>query len=125
MDNIEKYERNKENLIRNKTSAEQSLQKAQEKYETIKNSDIDKKERRLEIAEKEIARKRNALKIIEDQLKFLRPADEKDIEYRSRQYDEFPKKIAEAVPEDLQLRFHGCPIYTAEQILKVENYLHQ
>ncbi|MGE5472610.1 MAG: hypothetical protein ACM3UU_00105 [Ignavibacteriales bacterium] len=115
MDNFEKQ---KSNLIRNKELAEERLAEAKEKYNSIENSEIDRKEQRLEIAMKAIAMKKRALEQISDKLEFLRPENEEDMSYRSRQYKEFPKRIKETVPNDLPLRFHGCPIYTAERILQ-------
>lgn len=37
--------------------------------------------------------------------------------YRLRQYDEFSNNIKNMVSSNLPLRFHGCPIYTARQII--------
>lgn len=51
-------------------------------------------------------------------MEFLRPADEKDMKYRLRQYEEFSKKMKDLLPNDLPLRFHGCPIYTTKHILE-------
>lgn len=115
---LEEFEKRKNNLIRYKATLEENLKKAIDKYNSIESSEIDKKEARLKIAQKTISSRKNALAQIEDQLEFLRPSDEKDMEYRLRQYDEFSKKIKDLVPEDLPLRFHGCPIYTAKHIIE-------
>ena len=115
---LEQFEKRKNNLIRHKATLEENLKKAIDKYNSIEASEIDKKEARLKIAQKTISSRKNALAQIEDQLDFLRPSDEKDMEYRLRQYDEFSKKMKDLVPEDLPLRFHGCPIYTAKRILE-------
>lgn len=48
---------------------------------------------------------------------FLRKPEQSDITYRLDVMDNWPKKVAEVVPKDLPLRFHGCPIYTARAIL--------
>lgn len=112
------FEKRKNNLIRYKTTLEENLKKAIDNYNSIESSEIDKKEARLKIAQKTISSRKNALAQVEGQLAFLRPSNEKDMEYRLRQYDEFPKKIKDLVPEDLPLRFHGCPIYTAKQIIE-------
>lgn len=118
IDYIEKYKSNKDNLIKNKEDVEIKLEKALIKYEEIKNSDVDKKEARLQVAMKIVNIQKNALSKIIGELEFLRPANEEDIAYRLRQYDEFCEKISKEVPEDLPLRFHGCPIYTAKHILQ-------
>lgn len=115
MDNFEKQ---KSNLIKNKELKEQRLAEAIEKYESIQNSQVDKKEQRLQVAMKTVAIWRNAVKQITDKLEFLRPENEEDKSYRLRQYDEFPGIIEKTVPDDLPLRFHGCPIYTAKHILQ-------
>lgn len=115
---LEDFEKRKNNLIRYKATLEENLKKAIDKYHSIESSEVDKKETRLKIAQKTISSRKNALAQIEDQLEFLRPSDEKDMQYRLRQYDEFSKKMKDLVPEDLPLRFHGCPIYTAKHIIE-------
>ncbi len=115
---LEEYQKIQDILIRNRARLEGNLQKAIDKYNEIEQSDIDKKEVRLRIAQNTIARRRYALSQVEDQIEFLRPANDKDMEYRLRQYNEFAKKMKDLVPDDLQLRFHGCPIYTAKHILE-------
>jgi hypothetical protein len=52
-----------------------------------------------------------------DTEEFLRKPEQTDIEYRFDVMDNWPKKVAECIPEELPLRFHGCPIYTARAIL--------
>ena len=115
---LEDFEKRKNNLIRYKATLEENLKKAIDKYHSIESSEVDKKEARLRIAQKTISSRKNALAQVEDQLEFLRPSNERDMEYRLRQYDEFSKKIKDLVPEDLPLRFHGCPIYTAKHIIE-------
>lgn len=117
-ENIELYNKKRELLLKNKEIFEQKLKVAIEKYENLKVADIDKKEQRLEIAAKNVARRIYALEQIKDQISFLRPASKEDTEYRLRQYDEFSRRIRNCVPEDLPLRFHGCPIYTAKRIIE-------
>lgn len=114
---IEEYNKRKEVLLKNKALYEERVKEAIKKYENIKNSDIDRKETRLSLAANNVSRRIYALNIIEEQLAFLRPANEEDISYRLRQYGEFSRIIRDIVPEDLPLRFHGCPIYTAKQII--------
>ena len=115
---LEEFEKRKSNLIRYKVTLEESLKNAIDKYNSIQSSEIDKKEARLKVAQNIIFIRKNALAQVEDQLKFLRPSDEKDMEYRLRQYYEFSKRMKDLVPEDLPLRFHGCPIYTAKHIIE-------
>lgn len=113
----EEFEKRKNILLRYKLTLEEKLNKAIDKYHSIETSEIDKKETRLKVAKKIISNRKNALEQVEGQLEFLRPSSEKDMEYRLRQYDEFSKKMKDLLPEDLLLRFHGCPIYTARNII--------
>ncbi len=117
-ENNQKFEKQKEILLKNKKQAEQRLQNAQEKYDKIKKSDVDRKEMRLEIAMKVVAMRKRALQILEEQVEFFRPSNEEDIAYRLRQYEEFSKIIKNIVPNDIPLRFHGCPINAAKHILE-------
>lgn len=117
-DNITLYNKKKELLLKNKEIFEQRLRTEIEKYEKLKNAEVDKKEQRLEIAAKKVATRMYALEQIKDQISFLRPSSKEDMEYRLRQYDEFSKKMRTCIPDDLPLRFHGCPIYTAKHIIE-------
>ena len=114
---LEKFEKKKMLLTKNKELAESRLQSALAKHQELQTSDIDKKETRLEISMKNISVRKHALELLEDKLEFLRPENPDDIAYRNRQYEEFPKKIKEIVPDNLPLRFHGCPIYAAKKII--------
>lgn len=95
---IEEYNKRKEVLLKNKVLYEERVKEAIKKYENIKNSDIDRKETRLRLAANNVSRRIYALNIIEEQLSFLRPANEEDISYRLRQYDEFSRIIRDIVP---------------------------
>lgn len=119
MEDIKEFERKKEILLRNRESALQRVEKAKEKYEKIKSDDtIDKKELRLEIAQKTIQSRIYALEQINNQLEFLRPSSQEDMDYRLKQYSEFSKQVKSEVPDDLHLCFHGCPIYAAKHIIE-------
>lgn len=115
---IERFEKKKEILIKNRDLAKERLLAAIDKYNKIEESNIDRKEDRLRIARKTIITKQNALKQIDEQIEFSRPENEEDIAYRQRQYDEFPNLIKRIVPDDIPLRFHGCPINAAQHILE-------
>lgn len=115
---LEKFQKRQEILIRNKDRLQENLQKAIDKYEEIAKSNVDQKEKRLKIAKNAISSRRYALSKVEEQLEFLRPANDKDMEYRLRQYNEFARQMKDLVPDDFPLRFHGCPIYTAKHILE-------
>lgn len=49
---------------------------------------------------------------------FIRPNSKEDIEYRERIATTYPERIKEAVSDNLNIRFHGTPIYFAKQILE-------
>lgn len=115
---IERFEKKKEILIKNRELAKERLLAAIDKYNKIEESNIDRKEERLRIARKTIIRNQNALKQIDEQIEFSRPENEQDILYRQRQYDEFPDLIKRIVPDEIPLRFHGCPINVAQHILE-------
>lgn len=118
VENMERFQKKKQILIRNKELAEQRLLLAIDKYRKIEESDVDRKEDRLRIAKTAIATKKYVLQQINEQIEFSRPESEEDIAYRQRQYDEFPNLVKSIVPNDIPLRFHGCPINVAKHILK-------
>ncbi len=49
---------------------------------------------------------------------FLRPDNQDDMTYRLRQKKEFSDKVQQAIPEDMDLLFHGTPIYYAQKIIE-------
>ena len=51
-------------------------------------------------------------------LEFLRPENDEDNNYRKRQLNEFGEKVRNVAPDNLDLYFHGTPIYGARDILK-------
>lgn len=113
-----KYIDKKDNLLKRQIRERQELENAINDYKKVKEGEYDHKEIRLQLVQNRITRARQALSLTEDELRFIRPRNRKDIEYRVRQLHEFPHKIKGIVPDDLQLRFHGCPIQSAERILK-------
>ena len=48
---------------------------------------------------------------------FIRPNAREDIDYRSQLFG-FAEQLKKVLPSDLDLRFHGTPIYFAKEILK-------
>ena len=44
-----------------------------------------------------------------------------DIEYRKYIMENYASDIEKYVPEDLHLCFHGCPIYTAKEIIETKS----
>ena len=78
----------------------------------------EKKENKLKAKMFSINLCKNAITQREDELKFLRPADDKDIDYRTRQLCDFCKKVKETLPADSRLCFHGTRIQNVENIIK-------
>lgn len=68
----------------------------------------------------EISRWKQALEETKLKLKFVRPNKKEDIAYRQNQLNDnkFVNELQSVVPSDLDLRFHGTPIYFAEQIIR-------
>lgn len=66
----------------------------------------------------EVSRYQYCLYEAEKTAKFIRPNSSDDIEYRNRQLNSFTDKLKEILPGDLDIRFHGTPVYFAEEILK-------
>lgn len=50
-------------------------------------------------------------------LKYVRPNSKEDIEYRDMQINSFAKKLQSVMSKKFNLKFHGTPIYFAEQII--------
>lgn len=85
-----------------------------EREEKLKNCDY---KLSPEIKE-EIKRWKYCLQESEKIIKFLRPNDESDISYRNQQCDNFIDKLRKVKSDNLDLRFHGTPIYYAQEIIK-------
>lgn len=65
-----------------------------------------------------VERWRYAIHEAEAQLRFLRPNNMQDIEYRQDQFKNFGQRLNSVIPITSDLRFHGTPIYFAEEIIK-------
>lgn len=53
--------------------------------------------------------------------KFIRANDPEDVEYRKRQLETFCIRLQSLITETSELRFHGTPIYFAEEIIRHGN----
>ncbi len=69
---IEECEKQREGLLRRKGILQEEIRKAREKYTQIEKSDIDRKEVKLQLAQKKITRLEQNILGIEEQLEFLR-----------------------------------------------------
>lgn len=64
-----------------------------------------------------IASYERGLRLSKGQLEFIRPANDADVAYRKRVYDELPGKIRDSIPANSPLRFHGSPIDRSRDII--------
>lgn len=69
-------------------------------------------------AKDEVYRWQHTLEERKLELKFVRPNSQQDIEYRENECKNFVNKLQKIISPNLDLRFHGTPIYFAEQIIK-------
>ena len=65
-----------------------------------------------------VERWKYAIHEVEAQLRFLRPNNMQDIEYRQDQFKNFGQRLNSVIPITSDLRFHGTPIYFAEEIIR-------
>lgn len=115
---IEDYETIKSVLIEKKARKEKRLEEEKAEYKRLKEIGTAISDFAFKSVKTLIISIENELLQINAQLEYLRPVIDEDKEYRLRQYHEFQNKMKELIPDNLQLRFHGCPIYTAKQIIK-------
>ena len=58
------------------------------------------------------------LDAVQTEKDYIRQNTQEDIEYRERQYEEFPDKLKAVLPPDFDLRFHSTSIGFTRQILE-------
>lgn len=112
------FEKHKKQLLSAREVAIKKLEAAQKTYDKMLADNGPRKEIKLQYERNKVALHENSLSLIENKLKFLRPGNEEDIAYRVRQNSMFAEKVSPLVPDDIPLRFHGCPIYAAEKIIE-------
>lgn len=111
------FELDKARLEENLELYRENLEKAKVYLERVRRElriDMDEKSN----ADMAVERWRYAIQEAEAQLRFLRPNNEQDIEYRQEQFKNFGQRLSSVIPITSDLRFHGTPIYFAEQIIK-------
>lgn len=117
MDEYNSYIRAKEALESDVNRYTRYLNDAIQKFENVKNKFPKDSQEYLE-AQEQVHRWEYTLEERKLALKFVRPNTSLDIEYRNNQLTTFVKQLQEIMPQNLELRFHGTPIYYAEQIIK-------
>lgn len=86
-------------------------------YITGNQNDIEMFERYISEG-RDLPRWKYELAVAKRKTEFIRPNNPKDIEERDYWRDNFYPKFLEAIPEGMDLRFHGTPIYNAKAILE-------
>ena len=95
---------------------EKSISEDIKKYEKLLNNESN--ELKKNVYKSTIIRRKNYLKDIKNILNNLREPMIEDIEYRKNIMENYANDISKYLPEDLHLCFHGCPIYTAKEIIE-------
>src|SRR3989338_714504 len=116
----ERFLNQKGHVERRLDQKKERLESARVELESLKQklgSDDVENNPKLRAGYLNILRKEYALLKEKDVAEFLRKPEQSDITYRLDVMDNWPNKVVELIPEDLPLRFHGCPIYAAREIL--------
>ncbi len=111
----DEYLKNKSNYERYEKCVSEDIKK----YEELLNNESN--EFKKKIYKGTIIRRKNYLKDIKNILNNLREPMIEDIEYRKYIMENYANDIEKYVPEDLHLCFHGCPIYTAKEIIETKS----
>jgi len=108
---------NMETLERDIIMYTTTLESSRKKFEEIKRNFPQDSKEYIE-ARDEVYRWSVELDGCYGKLKYIRPNQKSDIEYRDYQINNYKGKLQEILSPNLDLRFHGTPIYSAEQIIK-------
>ncbi len=93
------------------------LSDATEKFQSIQQK-FPENSKEYNNARDEFYRWKQTLEETKLKLKFVRPNSQQDIEYRKSLTKDFVDRLESVISPNLDLRFHGTPIYFAEQIIK-------
>lgn len=111
------YKECKETVISDINRYSNYLKDAIEKFEIVKQK-YPKNSNKYFEAKNEVSRWRYTLEERKLGLYFIRPNNKEDIAYRDKQCKEFTEKLQKLISPNFDLRFHGTPIYYAQQIIK-------
>lgn len=111
------FQKQKERLLVQRKEVVKGLSSVKKNYKKLLPSNDPHKEIKLQHEKNKVAIFENRLDLIDGELRFLRPSMDEDIAYRIRQNKDFAYKVAQLVPDNIPLRFHGCPIFAAEKII--------
>ena len=111
------YKKSKECKISDINRYTNYLKNAIEEFQNIKQKFSENSNEYME-AKNEITRWRYTLEESKLSFKYIRPNNQEDIDYRNNQCEEFVNKLKKVQSPNFDLRFHGTPIYFAEEIIK-------
>lgn len=115
---VNEFNNQKENITKYKDALEENLKLTLQGYEEIKLDEGNENALKLEMVERTVESRKRAISQAQNTLQFLRPGNKEDMQYRIRQYEDFSSQVNKVLPDDLNLSFHGLPIYEAKQILE-------
>ena len=117
MEEYKSYKKSLENKITDINRYTKYLSDATQKFENAKISfGVDS--RQYADAKYEMHRWQQSLDEAKLVVNFIRPNLQEDIDYRNMQCSTFANNLQEVLSTNFDLRFHGTPIYFAEQIIK-------
>lgn len=94
---------------------EQSLQRLQKEKQNLgENQESSPK---IKAIKETVAQRQEAINRLNKIKEFLREPTEADVLYRKEIESTWSNEVFDITPKDIPLRFHGCPIYTARDIL--------
>lgn len=119
MDEYQHYKRMIEHKQDDIKRFEQYIENTKERLEYLKQHGYSENSSEYKYAQEQLQRWRYELDATNLQIQFLRPNTKEDIEYRQNNTgDEFVNKLRGVISPELNLVFHGTPVYFAKEILK-------
>ena len=117
LNSLEQFKKDRKLLQRNIELCDRELEKAKNNLEITKKK-YGRKSIEYRNAYIEVQRYRYEYERLQLASRFIRPNNEEDILYRRAKISSFDKELRNVISKELDLRFHGTPIYFAEQIIK-------
>lgn len=117
---MDEYKKYKDRLKYEKNELkrfEECLEKATADFERVKR-EFPIGSEAYKYSEKQVKRWKYEIEPQKLLIDYIRPNTEADIEYRNDMFVNYNDKLKEVLSPNLDLRFHGSPIYNSEQIIK-------
>lgn len=109
--NLATYKKDIERFKKDIVNAERKLEEARAKFS--------EESEEVKYEKDQVGRWKQCLENATLALKFVRPNSQEDMAYREGiSGEDYSKKLQEVISPNLDLRFHGSPIYFTEQIIK-------